>query len=134
MEEKKDFKMPQKRQQEPAPQQQQQPRRGLFTGKQPLYSSSKPLAQREAVPEAEHSSRSLTLAPAAAAAAAVEGGSSELPHIDAETNPFASPSEDTSNPFITVAPQQINAPTARVSGISMVHQPQSPNIITLISL
>ncbi|CAL5224103.1 g6734 [Coccomyxa viridis] len=115
MEEKKDFKMPQKRQQEPAPQQQQQPRRGLFTGKQPLYSSSKPLAQREAVPEAEHSSRSLTLAPAAAAAAAVEGGSSELPHIDAETNPFASPSEDTSNPFITVAPQQINAPTARVS-------------------
>ena len=132
MEEKKDFRVPQARQQEYPPQQQaqqqqQQPRRGLFTGKQPLYSSAKAQEQKEAAPTPEGSARS-TL-PASAAAA--QGHPPALPDIDAATNPFASPSEDITNPFLTAAPSQIHAQPARASGTSAMATRFSHSVLLL---
>ena len=130
MEEKKDCRVPQTGQQESTTQQQgqgqqqQQPHRGRFTGKQPLYSSSKAQEQKEAAPEAEGRSRS-TL-PAAA-----EGHPSASPDVDAATNPFASPSEDTTDPFLTIATSQIHTPPARASGISIMATNLSHSGITL---
>ena len=117
MEEKKDFSLPQKRQQEPPPQRQEQPqqqRRGLFTGKQPVYNSSKAREPVDLVPGAEKSSRSAL----SASAMAAEGPTAESPGLDAATNPFASPSEISSNPFLTTAAPQIAAPPTRASGMS----------------
>ena len=117
MEEKKEFNLPQKRQQEPPPQQLVQPqqqRRGLFTGKQPVYNSSKTRELVETSSEGENSANSAL--PAAAVIA--EDPTAELPSIDAATNPFASPSETSSNPFLTIAAPQIAAPPTRVSGMS----------------
>ena len=63
--------------------------------------------QRNSAAKADSSAKSAT------SAAPVEPPSGS-PHVDAATNPFATPSEDTSNPF--VAPPQISAPPARDSG------------------
>lgn len=123
MEEKQDFEVPQKRQQDPPQQQgQQQQRRALLAGKQPLYSSSKAQEPAEAAAEAEFSVRRA----APASAAATGGPPAAPPDSEAATNPFASPSVDTTNPFLTTAPAQTAPPPARASGLSIYqHHPHS---------